>query len=202
MKKFDYFKLISGLLVLMLMLTCVPNLSAAAKTTNRKANMNKLVNEINDWIGYQYSYNLKKGKAKSYCLDDRQLYNIVGIGMSAPTTKKLKARTSLIFGLKPNTSSIKKFSSEDAFNTSEENVGRLAKNKFITKIGEWGESGPFQKINKIKNNGMGRYEVTVTTYFSEPEAKAKKVGVSTYTIQTCDSNKYGYVISSITLNKR
>ncbi len=171
----------------------------------------KLVNEINDWSGYQYFYLLKSKEKKTVTLSDQNVLNIAALNYYEPdlgeyisaTDKGILSRTFLLFGKKPGFGSLNTYKEEEAtesMNSNKEYICKLKNGGLATIYGDWGTASPKMKLLSITKVGNNSYQVKVKNSLFDAEAnKAKDYGISTITIKKSSESKYGYIITGIKL---
>lgn len=171
----------------------------------------KLVNEINDWSGYQYFYLLKSKEKKTVTLSDNNILNIAALNYYEPnlgdyisvTEKGILARTFLLFGKKPGFDSLNTYKDEEAnltMNKNKEYICKLENGGLATVYGDWGTASPKMKLLSVTNAENNSYQVKVKNYLYDAETKkSKDYGISTITVKKSSKADYGYIITGIEL---
>ncbi|BCN31493.1 hypothetical protein [Anaeromicropila herbilytica] len=207
-------------LLFMLCVTSIPVTTSAAaeknvtKSFKETKKVTKLVNELNDWTGYQYIYLLKNGEKKTVQLTDKNILNIAGFNYYEPnlgdiataTQKGIIKRTNLLFGKKPNLTTLNTYDSKTAqeqMNKNGEFISVVSGGAITTMVGDWGTYAPSMKVLKITKVNQKTFHVYVETYFREVGTKKKDYyGVTKFTIQkTTNKSSNGYIITGIKLQK-
>jgi hypothetical protein len=173
----------------------------------------KLVDELNDWCGYQYIYLLKSKEKQTVDLTDNTILNIAALNYYEPnlgeyasvTEKGILARTNLLFGKSPSLDSLKTYEDEKAnelMNKKKEYICKLTGGGLATVYGDWGMLYPNMKVLSIVKTNDKQYQVKAKTYFTDAETKKKTdYGVTTLTIKESSKSKNGYVITGIKIQK-
>lgn len=173
------------------------------KTFADKDKVKKLVTNFNDWVGYQYLYNSENSKNKTIKLTNKTMLSIVGMNMSSPTSKKLKAKTKKLFGKSPAISNLATYKDTTEMSDANEFAGLLKDGSIITLVGDWGCAYPKISVSKIVKVNSTTYEVTAkTNYIDEPEDTTKLIGTTVFTIKKNKDATYGYYVTGIKLKAK
>ena len=206
-------------LFLLLCVTSIPIIANAStgeditKSFKDTEKVTKLVNELNDWSGYQYIYLLKSKQKETIKLTDKNMLNMVALNYYEPdlgdfmtaTENGIYTRTNLLFGKKPGLDSLNTYADEQAGESMKSNefICKLTNGGLMTVYGDWGSYYPKMKLLKITKVRDKIYNVRVKTYFIDDETKKKnEYGITTFTIKKSTKSDYGYVITGIKLEKK
>ena len=172
------------------------------KSMEDRKSVTKLVNNLSDYIGYQLLYTKTEYKNKKITLDSKFMFEIAGMCMSEPTEKKIHKITKDVFGKTPDLKELTLFKSEEKFNASKKMAGRLKDGTILTKLGDWGTAAPTFKVTKILQNSKTKFQVKVDILFIDYEdGTSKFLGTAKMNVKKNADSKYGYVITSLTVNR-
>lgn len=214
-------KLLLIISLFLLVIIAVSNNTTTAQASTEKdvtksfkdtKKVTKLVNELNNWSGYQYIYLLKSKEKKTITLTDINILNIAALNYYEPnlgdyisaTEKGILTRTQLLFGKEPSLDLLNTYEDEKASESMKKNefICKLTNGGLKTLYGDWGMYYPKMKLLKITKADAKTYTIRVKTYFVNDETKKKdKYGYTTITINKSTKSDYGYIISGIKLQK-